>query len=176
MRSLDNMQYFRTFWILVPYVEVVFTPLAKPTEPPCILVEIVALHCESRRFHALDVNIFGGDFCFDFSPIKSFLHHPAPPRRGGDCGPHAHRLPRTDVIMRKGAVFTSSFEEESQAMLAAANWIQENCDHRSRALILTDCQSVCRALQGAGHEIDHLRMALEALPIEVTIQFVDTAA
>jgi ribonuclease HI len=95
--------------------------------------------------------------------------------RQGGAAAVVHMLtdpPRTEVIMRKGAEFTSSFEEESQAMLAAANWIQENCDHRSRALILTDSQSVCRALQGAGHEIDHLRMALEALPVEVTIQFV----
>ena len=80
--------------------------------------------------------------------------------------------PRTEVIMKKGAEFTSSFEEESQAMIAAATWIAENCDHRSNALILTDSQSVCRALQGASHEIDHLRMVLESLPAQVTIQFV----
>ncbi len=80
--------------------------------------------------------------------------------------------PRTEIIMKKGAEFTSSFEEESQAMIAAANWISENCDHRSRALILTDSQSVCRALQGADHEIEHVRSALESSPAELTIQFV----
>ena len=64
--------------------------------------------------------------------------------------------PCTETIMKKGAELTSSFEEESQMMIAAANWIMDNCDHRSRALILTDSQSVCRALEGADHKLNQL--------------------
>ena len=80
--------------------------------------------------------------------------------------------PRTEVVKVKGAGFTSSFEEESHAMLAAANWIDENCDARSNALILTDSQSLCRALLGASFDVDNIRMALESLSAQITIQFV----
>jgi len=95
--------------------------------------------------------------------------------REGGAAAVVHMLtdpPRTEVVKVKGAGFTSSFEEESQAMLAAANWIDENCDARSNVLILTDSQSLCRALLGASFDVDHIRMALESLSARITIQFV----
>ena len=79
---------------------------------------------------------------------------------------------RTETIRRKGAALTSSCDEEADALDAAAQWITENCDSRSRVLILTDSQSLCRALASANHDVDQLRAALEASPASIHLQFI----
>ena len=45
-------------------------------------------------------------------------------------------------------------------MLSAITWIRDNCDARSRPLILTDSQSLCKSLLGYDHAVDNIRSAL----------------
>ena len=53
----------------------------------------------------------------------------------------------TDFIMEKGDALTCSCEEEEQALLNAAKWIQQNGDPDQTVVIATDSQSLCSALQ-----------------------------
>ena len=74
--------------------------------------------------------------------------------------------------MTKGAPFTSSFEEECQALELAITWIQENCGSSSRPLIVTDSQSLCKALLGYDPSVNHLRQQLANCSATVEIQWV----
>ena len=80
--------------------------------------------------------------------------------------------PRSESILKKGASFPSSFEEESDALMSAAKWIQNNCDARSRPLILTDSQSICKSLLGFDPSVDHLRRELAACPSNICLQWI----
>jgi len=80
--------------------------------------------------------------------------------------------PRTEIISRKGAAFTSSFEEEVQALISAAQWIKDNCVASSRPLIITDSQSVCSALVGHNSSVDSLRSSLATCTATIRIQWV----
>ena len=80
--------------------------------------------------------------------------------------------PRTESILKRGAAFTSSFEEECEALRSALKWIIENCDSRSRPHILSDSQSMCSALLGYDHSVDDLRSLLASCPCTICIQYV----
>ena len=80
--------------------------------------------------------------------------------------------PRAETIMKRGAEFTSSFEEESEAISSAATWIYDNCDSRSRPLILTDSQSICRSLIGHDPAVDNLRLKLAACTSTICLQWI----
>ena len=79
--------------------------------------------------------------------------------------------PRTETIKRRGAFLTSSFEEEYQAMVSATEWIATNSSSSTRVLILTDSQSLCKALQGTSHDIDPLRLCFDACTAKIRIQW-----
>ena len=80
--------------------------------------------------------------------------------------------PRTETIWKRGAAFTLSFEEESTALRSAAAWIRDNCDARSRPLIMTDSQSICKSLLGYGPSTDLLRCNLTACSDTICMQWV----
>ena len=74
--------------------------------------------------------------------------------------------------MAKGVPFTSSFEEECTTLELALQWIKNNCNSSSSSLIITDSQSICRALVGFDDSVDHLRSALAACNASIGIQWV----
>ena len=80
--------------------------------------------------------------------------------------------PRQETVMAKGAPFTSSFEEECQALELAVNWIKANCNAASRPLIITDSQSLCRALEGFNPAVNNLRQQLANCNATIGIQWV----
>ena len=80
--------------------------------------------------------------------------------------------PRQETVMAKGAPFTSSFEEECQALELAVNWIKANCNAASRPLIITDSQSLCRALEGVNPAVNYLRQQLSSCNATIGIQWV----
>ena len=80
--------------------------------------------------------------------------------------------PRFESILARGAAFTSSFEEECAAMDLAIEWIADNCIPSSRPLIVTDSQSLCKALVGCDPAINPLRLRLEQCGASVGVQWV----
>ena len=80
--------------------------------------------------------------------------------------------PRYETLHAKGADFTSSFEEEGAALLLAIDWINDNCVESSRPLIITDSQSLCRALIGFDPATAHIRSCLDRCMATVGIQWV----
>ena len=80
--------------------------------------------------------------------------------------------PRSESICVKGEVYTSSFEEECQALESAAQWITDNCDASSRPLIITNSQSLCKAFVGHERSVDDLRAHLSSCPATIRIQWV----
>ena len=80
--------------------------------------------------------------------------------------------PRFETLLARGAAFTSSFEEECAALDLAILWIKDNCTPSSRPLIVTDSQSLCRALVGSDPAISPLRTRLEQCNATVGIQWV----
>ena len=85
---------------------------------------------------------------------------------------HHTTPPTSETLMAKGAHFTSSFEEECTALELALQWIRDNCDSSSRPLIVTDSQSMCRALVGFDESVDHLRISLNTCNATIGIQWV----
>ena len=80
--------------------------------------------------------------------------------------------PRYEQILARGAAFTSSFEEECAALDLAIDWIRDNCVPTSRPLIVTDSQSLCKALDGYDPAISPLKSRLESCEAVVGIQWV----
>ena len=78
----------------------------------------------------------------------------------------------TDSIMEKGAALTCSCEEEEQALLNAAKWIQQNGDPEQTVVIATDSQSLCTALQSRSANVGGLISELAKCPGRVMIQWV----
>ena len=80
-------------------------------------------------------------------------------RQGGAAAVvHIHDdPPRYETILAKGAAFTSSIEEESTALDLEISWIKDNYIPSSRPLIITDSQSLCKALVGFDASVDALR-------------------
>ena len=79
---------------------------------------------------------------------------------------------KIDVIRRKGAAHTSSYEEECQAMGDALTWTAENCDHECRVVICTDSQSLCKALAEYSESVDSLRVNINVCRADICIQWV----
>ena len=95
-------------------------------------------------------------------------------RQGGAAAVvHIHDdPPRFETLLAKGAAFTSSFEEECKALDLAISWIADNCDHSSRPLIITDSQSMCKALVGFDASVNALRARLSTCNTTIGIQWV----
>ena len=86
---------------------------------------------------------------------------------------HIHDDPPVfETLRSKGAAFTSSFEEEGAALALAIDWIDDNCIPSSRPLIITDSQSLCKALLGFESDIAPLRSHLDQCVATVGIQWV----
>ena len=60
-----------------------------------------------------------------------------------------------EVLMKKGASLTCSFDEEAAAMNLAMDWLEQN--HPESAVIITDSQSLCQALNNVNEDVDDLR-------------------
>ena len=80
--------------------------------------------------------------------------------------------PRFETILERGAAFTSSYEEEKAALGLAISWISDNCDPSSRPLIVTDSQSLCKALMGYDPSVSSIKLQLEQCGATVGIQWV----
>ena len=96
-------------------------------------------------------------------------------RNGGSAAVIHMKLtdpPRSESVLKRGAAFTSSFEEECEALVSALQWIKDNCDARSRPLILTDSQSICKALVGYDHSVDQLRHMLASCTCSIRLQWI----
>ena len=78
----------------------------------------------------------------------------------------------TEKIMLRGAPFTSSFEEELQAMHSAVSWCIENQGPSTHTLIATDSQSLCHSLQGNSPVVDNLKRQLDLCAGRITIQWI----
>jgi len=76
----------------------------------------------------------------------------------------------SETLMKRGAIFTSSYDEEVLAMEMAVGWLIDNPP--SSALIITDSQSLCEALQGHDPNLDQLRLNIKNLPLPLTVQWV----
>ena len=76
------------------------------------------------------------------------------------------------TICIKGAAFTSSYDEEVQAMTTAADWIRDNCTEGERVLIMTDSKSLCDALLSFNPVTDPITTSLSASSANVTVQWV----
>ena len=75
-------------------------------------------------------------------------------------------------IMQRGAPFTSSFEEELQAMHSAVNWCIENQAPSTHTLIATDSQSLCQSLLGNSPIVDKLKRQLDLCAGRISIQWI----
>ena len=80
--------------------------------------------------------------------------------------------PRTEVIKTKGAFLTSSYDEECQAMMSAAQWIADNCHSGTNVLILTDSQSLCKGLLGNNSDLNDLRRKFSETTAIIRIQWI----
>ena len=76
----------------------------------------------------------------------------------------------SETLTKRGAIYTSSYEEEVRAMETAVGWLEES--RPASALIITDSQSLCEALQGYEPELDNLRLKIRNLSFPLTIQWV----
>jgi ribonuclease HI len=81
-----------------------------------------------------------------------------------------------EVLKIKGATHTCSYAEESSAMMSAANWIADNTMHHTGPAtevgIVTDSQSLCKALLSRNPDVDPIRQELNRCNANVTIQWV----
>ena len=75
-------------------------------------------------------------------------------------------------IKQKGALHTSSYEEEYSAMKSALEWIVEHGADYPKILICTDSQSLCKAILGSGTDADELKLLLADCVPDVAIQWI----
>lgn len=83
-----------------------------------------------------------------------------------------HHPVTVEKILQRGAPFTSSFEEELQAMHSAVDWCIENQAPSTHTLIATDSQSLCQALLGTSPVVDTLKRKLDLCSGRITIQWI----
>ena len=76
------------------------------------------------------------------------------------------------TLKRKGAPATSSYEEEHVAMLMAIEYTQSAVDAASKVCIVTDSQSLCKALNHLSQDTASIRAAILNCPQEIVIQWV----
>ncbi len=74
--------------------------------------------------------------------------------------------------MKKGAYYTSSYEEESQALDMILDWIDASCSATDSVGVFTDSQSLCAALLGFNPDTDQLRSKLRSSKCAITIQWI----
>ena len=77
-----------------------------------------------------------------------------------------------DVIEVKGAALTTSYEEECEAMKMAVSWIATYADESVEVLIVTDSQSLCKAIIEQNEGTDVLRTALDNCQQKIKIQWI----
>jgi len=77
-----------------------------------------------------------------------------------------------DTLKKKGAPATSSYEEEYAAMAMALEYIRTNIAPQSKTSIVTDSQSLCKAIKNMSADTANIRAALRRCPQEITIQWV----
>ena len=75
-------------------------------------------------------------------------------------------------LEKRGSRLTCSYAEEVSAMHLATDWVESNCAHTDRVLVVTDSQSMCESLQGYGEDISDLRKRLLASQTEISVQWV----
>ena len=78
----------------------------------------------------------------------------------------------TDITKRKGSKYTSSFEEETNAMEAAANIVADTSTLMDVIVIATDSQSLCTALTNCNRETDNIRATLAQSAGRTIIQWI----
>ena len=79
-----------------------------------------------------------------------------------------------EEIMVRGAVLTSSYEEEREAGETAVEWLNSHpdIDEDYRVVIATDSQSLCKAISMQSMGVDKILAGLATLPCEVIWQWV----
>ena len=77
-----------------------------------------------------------------------------------------------EIIKRKGAAYTCSYEEEVEAGLTAAAWIGRNCKEEEKVLICTDSQSLCMALNSFNMETSPFRSAIHNKQTKIITQWI----
>ena len=75
-------------------------------------------------------------------------------------------------ILERGSLFTSSFEEELQALHNAVSWCIEHQAPTQRVFIATDSQSLCQALLGQGTIVEKLKLQLELCSGQIIVQWI----
>jgi ribonuclease HI len=78
----------------------------------------------------------------------------------------------TEVIEVKGAALTTSYEEEREAMERAVSWIENHADGSAEVLIVTDSQSLCKAIMEQNEGTDTLRTTLGHCRQKIKIQWI----
>ena len=76
------------------------------------------------------------------------------------------------AIKRRGAILTSSFEEEMQAMHDAVSWMKEHGLRDQRIVVATDSQSLCSALQNRSNDVGDLLKNIRECQNQVVIQWI----
>ena len=74
--------------------------------------------------------------------------------------------------IKRGALYTCSYEEEVAAMRIAMNWIATHRDSKENITICTDSQSLCMALISHNTETDDIRAPVTNLEGHITIQWI----
>jgi ribonuclease HI len=75
-------------------------------------------------------------------------------------------------LQERGATYTCSFEEEKRAMQMAMEWMAAHLDATNSAAIFTDSQSLCMALVSTSPGLDDLRLQLNNIRSQVTLQWI----
>ena len=74
--------------------------------------------------------------------------------------------------MIKGAKFTSSYEEEHEALNQALEWTATEAEESAHVVIATDSQSICKAILNHRDGIEDIKSSLSRCTARVTIQWV----
>jgi len=79
----------------------------------------------------------------------------------------------TEVIEVNGVALTTSYEEEREAMDRAVSWIENHADISAKVLIVTDSQSLCKAIMEHNESTDDtLRTALGHCRQKIKLQWI----
>ena len=74
-------------------------------------------------------------------------------------------------LQKRGALYTSSYDEELRAMQMSLDWIDLHLSESDHVAIFTDSQSLCMALVGGGDALDYIRSRISAR-LNITIQWI----